>query len=385
MTTALINANVLTTDGFKDRQSVLIDDGKIVGIYDDDARPTDSGVQQEMDGRILLPGFIDLQVNGGGGVLFNDNPTVDGIRAIGEAHRAFGTTAFMPTLISDDQNVMAAAIEAVDAAMAQGVPGVIGIHLEGPFLNAERRGVHDASKFGSIGERDIRLMSSLKRGKTLVTLAPETTNPEVIKSLVNRGVIVAAGHTEAKYDQTLEALDVGLTGFTHLFNAMKPMQSRDPGIIAAALEDDRAWCGLIADGHHVHPAMLRLALRAKAREQIFLVTDAMPSVGAVDKQFSLGDLKVNVADGKCVTASGTLAGSDLDMLSAVRNAQEFLQISLERAVHMASRIPARFIGMSDQIGDIKIGQQANFVLVDENFDVVDTWIKGVSTKSPQEF
>jgi len=375
--TALINANALTTDGFKDRQSVLIDGGKIVGVHDDGTCPAGSGVQHDMGGRMLVPGFIDLQVNGGGGVLFNDSPTVDGIRAIGEAHRAFGTTAFLPTLISDDHDVMAAAIDAVDAAIAEGVPGVIGLHLEGPFLNAERRGVHDASKFGSIGEGDIHLMSSLKRGKTLVTLAPETTTPEAIKSLTDRGVIVAAGHTQANYDQTIEAMDTGLTGFTHLFNAMKPMQSRDPGIIAAALEDHRAWCGIIADGHHVHPAMLRLALRAKVGEQIFLVTDAMPSVGSKDKQFSLGDLNVEVIDGKCVTASGTLAGSDLDMLSAVRNARDFLNISLERAVNMASRIPARFMRLGDQMGDIRVGQQANLVLINKNFEVVETWIDGV--------
>jgi N-acetylglucosamine-6-phosphate deacetylase len=273
---------------------------------------------------------------------------------------------------------MAAAIGAVDAAIAEGVPGVVGLHLEGPFLNAERRGVHDSSKFGSIGERDIHLMSSLKRGKTLVTLAPEKTTPDVIKSLTDRGVIVAAGHTQASYDQTREALDAGLTGFTHLFNAMKPMQSRDPGIIAAALEDNRAWCGIIADGHHVHPAMLRLALRAKIGEQIFLVTDAMPSVGSKDKQFSLGDLNVEVVDGKCVTTSGTLAGSDLDMLSAVRNAQNFLNISLERAVGMASRIPAKFMGLGDQMGDIKVGQQANLVLINKNLDVEETWMNGVS-------
>lgn len=377
MKTALINANVLTTDGFKDRQSVLINDGKIVGVYDDETCPTGSGTTQDVGGNMLLPGFLDLQVNGGGGVLFNDSPTVEGIRAIGEAHRAFGTTAFLPTLISDDHAVMAAAIGAVDAAIAEGVPGVVGIHLEGPFLNAERRGVHDASKFGSIGERDIHLMSSLKRGKTLVTLAPEKTTPDAIKSLTDRGVIVAAGHTQASYDQTREALDAGLTGFTHLFNAMKPMQSRAPGIIAAALEDNRAWCGIIADGHHVHPAMLRLALRAKIGEQIFLVTDAMPSVGSKDKQFSLGNLNVEVLDGKCVTISGTLAGSDLDMLSAVRNAQNFLNIPLERAVDMASRIPAKFMGLGDQMGDIKVGQQANLVLINKSFEVEETWINGV--------
>ena len=292
------------------------------------------------------------------------------------AHRKFGTTGFLPTLISDDLEVMAAAIKAVDDAIAQGVPGVLGIHLEGPFLNQDKRGVHDASKFGRIGEAEIDLLSSLTHGKTLVTLAPEMTTPEIIAALSQRGVIIAAGHTQASYEQTLSAMEAGLTGFTHLFNAMKPLESRNPGIIAAALEDDRAWCGIIADGHHVHPAMLRLALRAKTREQIFLVTDAMPSVGAADKAFSLGEMDITVANGKCVTDDGTLAGSDLDMISAVRNAHELLDVSLEQAVRMASHIPAQFLGLDGKLGSIRNGQQADFIILDENFEISASWIKG---------
>lgn len=347
-----------------------------MSVCDDAARPKDVCVEQDVGGMRLLPGLIDLQVNGGGGVLFNDIPSVDGIKSIGAAHRSFGTTSFLPTLISDDLDVMAKAIAAVDDAIQQGVPGVIGIHLEGPFLNTARKGVHDASKFKSIGEAEIRLMSSLKHGKTLVTLAPELTSSEVIKSLRARGVIVAAGHTQASYDQTLEALDAGLTGFTHLFNAMTPMESRVPGIIAAALEDARAWCGIIADGHHVHPAMLRLALRAKIGDQIFLVTDAMPSVGSDEKRFSLGALDVDVSGGRCVTAAGTLAGSDLDMIGAVRNARDLLHVPLEQAVRMASRIPAQFMGMGGQLGDIVAGSPANFIVINEALEVIESWING---------
>ncbi|WP_017932095.1 N-acetylglucosamine-6-phosphate deacetylase [Robiginitomaculum antarcticum] len=378
MNKALINANVLTPEGFKDQQSVLFDQGRITRICDDAQCPKTATIERNLEGLMLLPGFIDVQVNGGGGILFNDNPGIDSIKTIGNAHRAFGTTGFLPTLISDNPNVMSAAIAAVDDAIAQGVPGVLGIHLEGPFLNEKRRGVHDASKFRKIGEEQVRLLSSLKRGKTLVTLAPEMTTPEIIKALRDKGVIVSAGHTEASYAETLTALDAGLTGFTHLFNAMTPLESRHPGVIAAALEDPRAWCSIIADGHHVHPAVLRLALRAKIGDQVFLVTDAMPSVGAEDKQFSLGNIKITVADGKCLTQAGTLAGSDLDMIRAVRYARDMLGVSFQQAVRMASTLPAQFLGLGHQVGEIKVGQQADFIVVNEKLEIKESWINGRS-------
>ena len=378
---ALINGHVLTADGFKSNQSLIIDKGMIVDVCDDSARDPMIAIERDLEGQTLLAGFIDTQVNGGGGVLFNTAPTVEGIKAIGEAHRAYGTTGFFPTLISDDLDVMAAAIHAVDEAIAQGVPGVLGIHLEGPFLNKTKRGVHDASKFQIIDDKAIALMSSLKGGKTLVTLAPENTTPAMIRALRERGVIVAAGHTLATYEDTKTALDAGLTGFTHLYNAMSALDSRSPGIIAAALEDPRAWCGIIADGHHVHPAMLRLAMRAKvgranADGKMFLVTDAMPSVGAAEKSFKLGDMDIHVEDGKCATKDGTLAGSDLDMMAAVRNAVGFLDVDLAEASRMASANPAQFMGLDDTTGALRQGLQADLVLVSDTLDVVATWIKG---------
>lgn len=376
---AIINARALTPDGFKDNQSILFREGLIVMVCDDNLRPADVTIERNLRGMTLLPGFIDVQVNGGGGVLFNDCPTVEGIKAIGEAHRKFGTTGFLPTLISDDLDVMQRAIEAVEMAIKQGVPGVLGIHLEGPFLNEQKRGVHDASKFMKIGDEELDLMSSLKVGKTIVTLAPEKTTPDIIHTLHQRGVIVSAGHTLASYDDTILALETGLTGFTHLFNAMKPLDSRSPGIIAAALQDPRGWCSIIADGHHVHPAMLRLALRAKADGQIFLVTDAMSCVGTKYKSFSFGDIRIEVTDGKCVTADGTLAGSDLDMIRAVRNAMDFLDIDLDQATRMASILPARFLTIQDQLGEIRPGLQADFVLLSPEQEVMESWIRGQAT------
>ena len=373
---AIINARVLTPNGFKERHSVLFEDGVITKICADNARPAHVSIAADIDGQTLLPGFIDVQVNGGGGVLFNDSPTVEGIKTIAKAHRKFGTTGLFPTLITSDLDVMARAIRAVDKAIRQGVPGVLGIHLEGPFLNVDKCGVHDPDKIVQISGKELDLICSLKNGKTIVTLAPEKTTPDIIRALTNRGIIVSAGHTNATYEETIDAMNAGLTGFTHLFNAMKAMESRRPGIIAAALQDPRGWCGIIVDGHHVHPAMMRLALRAKVNNQIFLVTDAMPSVGATDKNFALGDMDITVADGKCVTKDGKLAGSDLDMMSAVCNAAEMLEIDFAQAARMASLLPARFLNMHDKIGEIRAGLQADFIVVSQDVKVVDSWIKG---------
>src|SRR5262245_38621073 len=210
---------------------------------------------------MLLPGFIDTQVNGGGGVLFNSQPTLDTIRRIGRAHRQFGTTGFLPTLISDDLEVLERAVSAVQAALDAGVPGVLGIHIEGPFINVERKGVHDPAKFRRIDDEAIRLLTSLRGGRTLVTLAPETTTPQVIERLAAAGVIVCAGHTNASHAVIRTALDHGLRGFTHLFNAMSQLTAREPGVVGAALEDERSWCGIIVDGRHVDPVVLRIALK----------------------------------------------------------------------------------------------------------------------------
>ena len=380
MSQLLFNARALTTQGFRDRQSVLIRDGLIEAMGDDGDVDGGDAPVRDLDGQLLLPGFIDLQVNGGGGILFNDAPTVETIRSIGVAHRDFGTTGFLPTLISDDLDVVAAAIAATDAAIDAGVPGVLGIHLEGPFLSESKKGVHDPAKFRVLDDDAVALLSSLKHGKTLVTLAPETTSPARIAELAAAGVIVAAGHTNANYDEVRAALDAGLSGFTHLFNAMSPLNSREPGVVGAALDDDNSWCGLIADGHHVHPASLRIAIASKARGKSVLVTDAMSSVGAVNESFEFGGQSIEVSDGRCVTADGTLAGSDLDMAAAVRNAAAMLHLDLDEAVRMASAYPAAALGLEGELGQIKAGCRANLVLASHELHIVDTWIDGKSAQ-----
>lgn len=375
MLAALVNGRVLTEAGVVDGRAVLIEDGKIAGVVD--AREIPAGAdRRDLAGGLLVPGYVDTQVNGGGGVLFNDSPTVEAIAAIGAAHRPYGTTGFLPTLISDDLSVVDQALRATEAAIEQGVPGVLGVHIEGPFLNPKRKGIHDADKFRVIDDEALALLTSLKVGKTLVTLAPERTTPDMIQRLADAGVVVAAGHTNALYKTMRQALDHGLTGFTHLFNAMSPLTSREPGAVGAALESLTAWCGLIVDGRHVDPATLRIALRTRPLDRFMLVTDAMPTVGMVDKSFNLQGRHIRVVDGVCVDDHGTLAGSDLDMAAAVRNAITMMNLSLDEAVMMASAAPAAFLGLEGQRGRIAAGLAADLCLLDDQLNVTATWIDG---------
>lgn len=378
MLAALFNGRVLTDAGVVDGKAVLIRNGKIAGLVDTAQIPSEAE-RRDLDGGLLVPGYIDTQVNGGGGVLFNDSPTVEAIAAIGAAHRRYGTTGFLPTLISDDLSVVDQALRATEQAIAQGAPGVLGIHIEGPFLSPKRKGIHDADKFRVIDDEALALLSSLKVGKTLVTLAPERTTPEMIQRLASAGVRVAAGHTNALYKTMRQALDHGLTGVTHLFNAMSPLTSREPGVVGAVLENQTAWAGLIVDGRHVEPATLRIALRTRPLDRFMLVTDAMPTVGMTDKSFDLQGRHIRVVDGVCVDDHGTLAGSDLDMASAVRNATRMLDLSLEEAVMMASAAPAAFLGLDGQRGRIAPGLAADLCLLDDQLNVTATWIDGVSS------
>ncbi|KRG67626.1 N-acetylglucosamine-6-phosphate deacetylase [Pseudoxanthomonas dokdonensis] len=374
-TFALVNARVLTNEGLQPDLAVLVRGRDIAALMPADALPADMQTR-DLGGALLLPGFIDLQVNGGGGVLFNNAPTVETLRVIGQAHRRFGTTGFLPTLISDDLEVMRAAIAATRQAIEEGVPGVLGIHLEGPYLAPSRKGTHNADKFRVPDAAEMDLATSLDNGRTLITLAPERLPAATIRALAERGAVLCAGHTAASYEQVRSGLDAGITGFTHLFNAMSPLQGREPGAVGAALESDASWVGIIADGVHVHPASLRVALAAKPRDKVFLVTDAMPPVGADDPSYELYGEIITARDGVVRNAAGSLAGSALDMLTAVRNAVNLLGVSLPQAARMASTYPARFIGLGDSHGVIAAGYRADLVALDDQLNLQASWIDG---------
>jgi len=374
---AFLCSRLFTGDEMRRDAAALVAGGIVDAVVPAAAIP--AGARLVDLGRALLaPGFIDLQVNGGGGALFNDEPSGASLERIAAAHRRFGTTGLLPTLISDSRDKRRQARRAVSEALAAGVPGILGLHLEGPHLNPQRRGVHDARWLAPPDAEDLELLAPLPGGALLVTLAPETVPLELIARLAASGVRIAAGHSAADYDRTLAALAAGVGGFTHLFNAMPPMTSRDPGIAGAALDHRDSWCGLIVDGHHLHDAAVRLVWRAKPKGKLVLVTDAMPTVGTDAESFRLGGETVSVRGGRCLSAEGRLAGSALDMASAVRNCVARIGIPLEEALAMASANPATALGIGDRYGRIAPGYAADFVVLDERLTVRETYLNGRS-------
>ena len=383
MMEALVGARLHTPEGLVPGRALLLADGTIRDIVADDAIPATARITR-LAGGTLAAGFIDLQVNGGGGVMFNDAPTAATIAAIGRAHRAFGTTGFLATFISGARADMARAVAAVREAMDSGEPGVLGIHFEGPHINAGRRGAHDARAIRPPAEGDIDLLASLATGRTLVTLAPECVTPADIVALAARGVIVAAGHSEANADTMDTAMAHGLTGVTHLFNAMGPLGHREPGAAGAALTRDRLACGIIADGVHVHWDVLRLAWRAKPRGTLFLVTDAMAPVGAPDAGvIRIGNETVRTVGGCLRLADGRLAGSLLNMGQAVRNCVMHAGIPLADALAMAAAYPADFLGLGESRGRLAPGLRADLVWLDDDLRVRATWIGGARSDTPE--
>jgi len=375
--TALVNGRVLTDHGPRDGLVVLVRGECIEAIAHTDDPRVAGAQQHDLKGRLLLPGFIDVQVNGGGGVLFNAEPTVEALATIGAAHRQYGTTGFLPTLITDTADVMRKALDAVDAAIEQGVPGVLGIHLEGPFLATARKGIHDASLFRLPNAEDMAAITRNRRGVVMLTLAVEEVPLDTIRQLSEAGVLVVAGHTAATYANTRAALDAGICGFTHLYNAMTPLGSREPGVVGAALDDPHSWCGLIVDGHHVHPVALRVAIAAKAKGKSVLVTDAMPPVGSANPEYVLNGQTIIARDGICQSDAGVLAGSALDMATGVRNLVEMVGLPLAEASRMASAYPAAWLGLDRTHGRLVAGQRADFAVLDDALTVRETWISGV--------
>ena len=375
---ALVNGRILVDQGIVSDRTLLISGERIEALVEPNDARCRGADRVDLQGQLLLPGFIDVQVNGGGGVLFNDDPSSESIRAIGAAHRRFGTTGFLPTLISDDLDTIGRAIAAAQAALDAQVPGALGIHIEGPFLNEIRRGVHDAKHLRLLDASQISLLSRLKGGRTVLTLAPEMTTPDIIAQLTARGILVSAGHSDANFAETTAAIARGLRGFTHLFNAMARLEPRDPGIVGAALYDENTWCGIIVDGHHVDPIMLKLALRCKRHDRFMLVTDGMPAVGSSEPTFVLQGRTIRVVDGICRDENGTLAGTALDMAGAVRNAVALLGVDIVEAARMASQYPAEFLGLGAELGRIEPGYRANLVLLDNQLTVRQTWIEGLA-------
>jgi len=330
----------------------------------------------ELRGAILVPRFIDIRVNGGGGVLLNDQPTEAGVRRIVEAHREGGTTGCLLSLITDRSEVIERRAEVAQASLE--IPGVLGFRLERPALNASCKGIHPEAAIRARDRRDLAAIQSLGNcGRSVVTLARECVPASLIDELIGAGLRIAAGHSDATAAEIRQAVDRGVSGVTHLFNAMSQLSAREPGLVGAALDDDRLFAGIICDGIHVDRAGLRVAFRCKGRDRLMLVTDAMPLAGTNDRQFMLQGRQITLHENRLTGPDGTLAGAHLTMIEAVRNAAALPGISLVDALIMASRTPAVFLGLETELGRIAPGYRADLVAFNPGFEVVGIWIGGV--------
>ena len=377
MTAAKIITGARIFDGemWHDGKSLIVENGKVAAIAvsaHDDVEKIDAA------GLLIVPGFVDLQVNGGGGVMFNNQPDVDGIARICAAHASFGTTALMVTLITDGPDVSERAIEAGITAQKAEVPGFLGLHFEGPHLSVSRKGTHDPALIRPMDGSDLQALLACKQALShiLTTVAPESVTPAQVSSLVEAGIIVSLGHTDASFETAQHYAAAGASMVTHLFNAMSQLGNREPGLVGAGLFETKLHCGLIADGFHVDPVSMALALKAKSGPgRIFLVTDAMSTIGTDDIGFELNGRQVYRKDGRLTLADGTLAGADIDMLSCVRFVHEHLGLPLEEALRMASVYPAQAIN-ADTKGRLLAGFDADFVMLNDDLSIASTWIAG---------
>jgi N-acetylglucosamine-6-phosphate deacetylase len=330
---------------------------------------------------LVVPGFIDVQVNGGGGVLFNNQPTLDTLVTMSRAHQQFGSTTILPTLITDDLTTMQLAANAVASALKLNIKGIVGIHFEGPHLSQPKKGIHPSQHIRQIGYEEMAMFKRTDLGVVCVTLAPENVSVEFIKELVQANVKVCLGHSNGSAAQTFAALKAGAQGFTHLFNAMSPLQSREAGMVGAALLDATSYCGLIVDNEHVDITSCQLAIKCKTPDRIMLVTDAMSHVGSEQIELQFAGMTINRQGNKLTIEGGRLAGSTLDMASAVRNSVNTLHCSIPNALKMASTTPATFLGLQQRKGYLTAGFDADWVVLTDQYFVSATYIAGQRVSS----
>ena len=375
---AFSGARLFDGEIWHDDAALVLDDDTVEGIVP--VSGLDRGVERvDAGGGLLVPGFVDLQVNGGGGLMINDRPDIEAIRTICAAHAPFGTTALLVTLITDTPEITAATVAAGHEATRRKVPGFLGLHLEGPHLSISRKGAHDPALIRPMSDDDFARLVAARDGLTalLTTIAPETVGPERIKALAASGIVVSLGHSDASYRLAADAAAAGATMVTHLFNAMSPLANREPGLTGAAIDTGALYCGLIADGVHVDPAAIGIALRAKrGPARIFLVTDAMATIGTDMASFELNGRTIFRKNGRLTLADGTLAGADLDMISAVRYINRTIGLELDEALRMASLYPARAMGVDKRHGRLRKGAAADMVHLGDGLDVRSVWIAG---------
>ena len=372
-------ARIFDGQRFHDDKALIISGGRVEAIAAAGELP--DGDHIRFDGGVLSAGFIDAQVNGGGGRMLNDEPSPASMYMIADGHRPYGTTALLPTLITDTADATAAAIEAAKEAVKTN-RGVAGLHLEGPHLAPARKGAHLAELMRPVEEKDVKAFISAKEaiGTLLVTMAAEQVTAKQVRELSEAGVTISIGHSDCSSEAAETRFDAGARGVTHLFNAMSQLGHRAPGLVGAAIDHPSVWCGIIADGHHVDPKALRTALRAKRGEgKLFFVTDAMSLVGSEKDSFTLNGRTVRRERGgfcsKLVLSDGTLAGSDVDMASTIRYGVTYLELTLAEALRMATLYPARFLNL-EGYGHLSPGARADLVHLTDALEVTRTFISG---------
>ncbi|TPK70468.1 N-acetylglucosamine-6-phosphate deacetylase [Mesorhizobium sp. B2-4-18] len=375
---ALTGARIFDGDDWHEGAALVVRDGLVEAMLPQGALPRDIRAV-DTGGGMLVPGFVDIQVNGGGGVMLNDHPDVASIETICRAHAPFGTTALLPTLITDTPAITAAAIAAGEAAALQKVPGFLGLHLEGPHLSIARKGAHDPALIRPMTDADQAMLIAARQKLPvlLTTIAPESVDPARVKALAKAGIIVSLGHSDTGHATAKAFAEAGASVVTHLFNAMSQIGNREPGLAGAAIDIGTLSAGLIADGIHVHPATIRIALDAKQGPgRIVLVTDAMATIGTEMSSFTLNGRTIYRRDGSLRLADGTLAGADLDMISAIRFMHRTVGLELSEVLRMASLYPAQAIGQSHRLGRFANGTAADIVALSDNLDIGSVWIGG---------
>ena len=378
MKQALIGAQLFSGKEFFDNRALLIDGENIIDIINEHNIPNNFETQK-LNGGILSPGFIDLQVNGGGGKLFNNSPDKESLNAIIEAHQHFGTTSIMPTVISDSLNVLKRCTTTISEVIENN-KSLLGVHIEGPFFNVKYRGVHQKQYINTINSDYLNLFESLKDFPVMLTLAPECISTKQLKHLKSLGFKILAGHTDASYDQLEEAIKYGLDGFTHLFNAMGQISAREPGVVGSALTFDNATASIIVDLHHVHPSLIQMAYKQKPQGKLFFVSDSMATIHHGEPSFELYDEVVSESNGRIINSEGKLAGSSITQIDAIKNAYQSCNIPLNDAIAMVTRYPAEYLGVANYLGSLKSGYRADLTHFDLDFQVHNVWVAGKQLK-----
>ena len=378
MKQAITGSKLFNGIDFIEHKALLIEDQHIAGIVNEDAIPTDFQVKK-LDGGILSPGFIDLQVNGGGGKLFNNSPDKESLNTIISAHQYFGTTSIMPTVISDSLNILQKCTDTISNEIDNN-HSLLGIHIEGPFFNVKYRGVHQKQYINTINASYLNLFETLDKFPVMLTLAPECISIKQLKHLKSLGFKILAGHTDANYDQLEEAVKYGLDGFTHLFNAMGQISAREPGVVGSAFDFDETSASIIVDLHHVHPSLINLSFKQKPKGKLFFVSDSMATINHGEPSFELYDEVVSESNGRIINSEGKLAGSSITQIDAIKNAYQKCSIPLESAISMATLYPAEYLGVSDYIGQLKKGYRADLAHFNSNFHVQNVWLAGKQIK-----